>query len=897
MDIGSNRQKVRFGLRPHLTQEERDRRVRDNLCIYCGEAGHRKDNCPKRGQPSGPSLHQYLDKTQYSRYPAFSSTDSERLEKKPFSADNQSQILSFKNRKFKERSIESSFVHDASSSEMNNNKKLIIYGQIQCGISELTVPFLLDCGADESILDMNFCKQFSIPLELLHQTIPIRLFDGTDSKEGIITHRTKPLRLDVNGHIEFISFFVSRSIHEGVLGYSWLRKHNPEIDWTSKKTTFKSEFCLSNCTAKVTSTQSPFPELDTSPKTAKLRLEMEEISFKELPREIKRSDSTKCGFRIIKKKEQETIEANSQAMSPHEQLYPIISPLEEEKNKPSNECNFRRQVRKCSLNTTTDAMSRRSDYKLESPDSETIKFKALLKPEIIIEAASLRKQTFKQWLIEQSKPSIKDTKLRTIHQELKEETNRDDKYFADRKRTNKQFEVNDLVYLSTKNLSTNRPSKKLDFKRIGPFKIIEKISATAFKLELPSHYKTHNVFHISLLSQYEPVSLQDAPIPPTPEVIDHSLEYTVRGILDSKTIRRKLHYLVAWHGYSDHQATWEPANNLTNCKEAITDFYLLNPSKRGEAGEQSLHIEELRLGYPGRKEQSINQSLASAFAFVHSSALSVFNQKLNEHNWLGPYIVYGPMKFPEGKKWQIFAPFIEVPVFCHNEQLRFISGFEEAAETENQPSAATPTNSSASKMKTTKQDRTTETNVPAQRAIEMGSVALAIPPERFYIHTTPSMSTTTSANQHLHSPRNTYGSTEQAKITSPVSEHSTSSPPASIRIVFPKKSRSAWMDDPNNPIGAFIPPHNPNLYFLEHQSIYDDLRENEKMKYPSSTKSLSNMKNHNPRPKLKKSNCSYEILKTTFLQKYDSEEEAVISLREKLLKGGSVRNTPVIPDT
>jgi len=43
MDLGANRPVYR-----RLTPEERDRRMRANLCLYCGTAGHRAIDCPTR---------------------------------------------------------------------------------------------------------------------------------------------------------------------------------------------------------------------------------------------------------------------------------------------------------------------------------------------------------------------------------------------------------------------------------------------------------------------------------------------------------------------------------------------------------------------------------------------------------------------------------------------------------------------------------------------------------------------------------------------------------------------------------------------------------------------------------------------------------------------------------
>ena len=44
--------------------------------------------------------------------------------------------------------------------------------------------------------------------------------------------------------------------------------------------------------------------------------------------------------------------------------------------------------------------------------------------------------------------------------------------FADKKRKNTLYEIEDKVFLLIKNIDTMRPSKKLNYKIIEPFKII-----------------------------------------------------------------------------------------------------------------------------------------------------------------------------------------------------------------------------------------------------------------------------------------------------------------------------------------------------------------------------------------------------------------------------------------
>ena len=60
------------------------------------------------------------------------------------------------------------------------------------------------------------------------------------------------------------------------------------------------------------------------------------------------------------------------------------------------------------------------------------------------------------------------------------------------------YNERDEVWLSTKNIKTERPSKKLDHKMIGPYKILKALGNSC-KLDLPASMKIHDVFHSSLL--------------------------------------------------------------------------------------------------------------------------------------------------------------------------------------------------------------------------------------------------------------------------------------------------------------------------------------------------------------------------------------------------------------
>jgi hypothetical protein len=61
------------------------------------------------------------------------------------------------------------------------------------------------------------------------------------------------------------------------------------------------------------------------------------------------------------------------------------------------------------------------------------------------------------------------------------------------------FQSGDKVWLFTRNLKTRRLFKKLNWKNIRLFEIIESIGTRAYRLALPEIMKIHNVFHVNLL--------------------------------------------------------------------------------------------------------------------------------------------------------------------------------------------------------------------------------------------------------------------------------------------------------------------------------------------------------------------------------------------------------------
>jgi hypothetical protein len=142
--------------------------------------------------------------------------------------------------------------------------------------------------------------------------------------------------------------------------------------------------------------------------------------------------------------------------------------------------------------------------------------------------------------------------------------------------------VGDYVWLLWPHIRTDRPSSKLDFKRLGRFRVLAKVSSHAYKLDLPPTMKVHPVFHVSLLepsaSDSLPGQLDSQPEPP-PIIVDDQEEWEVSEILDSRYFgcSRTLKYLVRWVGY-DH-SSWQPALNLEHAPDLVRRFHERHPSR------------------------------------------------------------------------------------------------------------------------------------------------------------------------------------------------------------------------------------------------------------------------------------------------------------------------------
>jgi len=111
------------------------------------------------------------------------------------------------------------------------------------------VRALVDSGATGLFIDREYVKSNQIPTTKLPQPIPVFNVDRTANAEGSIAEVAE-LLLCYNGHSERALFCVTGLGKQNlILGHTWLKDHNPEVDWRTRKVEMSccSPRCCNGC--------------------------------------------------------------------------------------------------------------------------------------------------------------------------------------------------------------------------------------------------------------------------------------------------------------------------------------------------------------------------------------------------------------------------------------------------------------------------------------------------------------------------------------------------------------------------------------------------------------------------------------------------------------------------
>jgi len=109
---------------------------------------------------------------------------------------------------------------------------------------KLKVKALVDSGCAHTGIDEQLVKDKKIQMKSIDFSFEVFNTNGTKNEE---VTKVAPLEIEINGHKETLEAAVTDL--DGMdmfLGYDWLVKHNPEVNW--KNRTIKFMRCPGNCT-------------------------------------------------------------------------------------------------------------------------------------------------------------------------------------------------------------------------------------------------------------------------------------------------------------------------------------------------------------------------------------------------------------------------------------------------------------------------------------------------------------------------------------------------------------------------------------------------------------------------------------------------------------------------
>ncbi|CAH9090021.1 unnamed protein product [Cuscuta europaea] len=137
---------------------------------------------------------------------------------------------------------------------------------------------------------------------------------------------------------------------------------------------------------------------------------------------------------------------------------------------------------------------------------------------------------------------------------------------ADKHWREMKLEVGEKVFLKIQPYKlqslAKRINQKLSPRFYGPFEIIEKVNAVAFKLKLPDDCLIHPVFHISLLKK---VLASDTCCQPLPKCLSENWELLVKPekVVDTREgTDGRTEVLIHWEDLPEFERSWEDAQVL-----------------------------------------------------------------------------------------------------------------------------------------------------------------------------------------------------------------------------------------------------------------------------------------------------------------------------------------------
>ncbi|WJX50794.1 hypothetical protein P8452_37049 [Trifolium repens] len=145
------------------------------------------------------------------------------------------------------------------------------------------------------------------------------------------------------------------------------------------------------------------------------------------------------------------------------------------------------------------------------------------------------------------------------------------KNFADKKRCDRSFAIGEWVFVKLRahrqQTVVSRINQKLAARYFGPYPVVARVGAVAYRLKLPEESRVHPVFHVSLLKKAVGPYNEEVALPVDLDG-DKGEDLEPDTVLAQRTIQIQgeevRQVLVKWKGRISEEATWEDAVMMTS---------------------------------------------------------------------------------------------------------------------------------------------------------------------------------------------------------------------------------------------------------------------------------------------------------------------------------------------
>ena len=108
------------------------------------------------------------------------------------------------------------------------------------------------------------------------------------------------------------------------------------------------------------------------------------------------------------------------------------------------------------------------------------------------------------------------------------------------------FKEGNLVLINEKNVSVNKQTKKLHWKKLSLFKVQHVLNWSSYKLDLSENHNIYNVFNVTLLKLFWGTCHMFSALAEKDLLLNQNNKWEVKTIVNSWIQDSRLQYLIKW---------------------------------------------------------------------------------------------------------------------------------------------------------------------------------------------------------------------------------------------------------------------------------------------------------------------------------------------------------------